>query len=113
MRLYADVNFDERPLRQLQRQGVDVLLAKDDGRGEAPDPELLDCASALDRVLLTHDDDFLVEAAHRQRSRISFVRVVYSRQGRVPIGKLVADLLLIAEATDEEYWQSRVELLPL
>lgn len=113
MKLYADVNFSGLVIRALRRNGVDILAAKEDGRGETLDPELLDHATALGRILLTHDSDFLLEGARRQEQGIFFAGVVYAPQAKISIGRLTEDLLLIVEATDETYWNSRVEFLPL
>ena len=90
-----------------------MLTAQSDGQDETPDPDLLDRAGTLGRVLMTHDDDFLVEAARRQAEGILFGGVVYAHQRNAPIGVLVEEIELIALATDESYWASRVEFLPL
>ena len=87
-------------------------MAQEDGQGRTLDPDLLDHATALGRALCTHDGDFLTEAARRQSEGIAFSGVIYSPQERVPVGVLVENLFLIAEATDEDYWLSRVEFLP-
>ena len=44
----------------------------EDGASELEDPDLLDRAGVLGRVLFTRDDDLLVEATQRQKARISF-----------------------------------------
>ena len=41
----------------LRRGGVDVLTAQDDESTRLPDPELLDRATELGRVLFSQDDD--------------------------------------------------------
>ena len=62
-----DVHVSAAIPEGLRLRGVDVLTAQEDGRRRLPDPELLDRATALGRVLFTQDDDLLREAAERQR----------------------------------------------
>jgi Domain of unknown function (DUF5615) len=50
-------------LREARALGVDVLRAQKDGAERLEDADLLDRASALQRVLFTQDDDFLAEGA--------------------------------------------------
>jgi hypothetical protein len=56
----------------LRRRSVDVLTAREDGTDRFDDPDLLDRAFVLRRVLFTQDDDLLMEAAQRQRSGRAF-----------------------------------------
>jgi len=43
----------------------------------------------------------------------TFAGVVYAHQLRVNIGRCIADLELIAKATEPEDWLNRLEYLPL
>jgi predicted nuclease of predicted toxin-antitoxin system len=56
-----DVNVSYPIAEGLRERRVDVLTAQEDGTREMEDAELLDRASALGRVLVTHDDDFLAK----------------------------------------------------
>ena len=96
----------------LRRRGVDVLTAQEDGRGEAPDPEILDRAMELGRVLFTRDQDFFVEASERQASGEPFSGVIYAAQTRVGIGQCIDDLELIGQAAEPAEYQDRVVYLP-
>ena len=51
LQLYMDVHVRRAVTVGLRRRGVDVLTAQDDGSDLLEDPELLDRASALGRVL--------------------------------------------------------------
>jgi len=77
------------------------------------DPELLDRAGELERVLFTQDDDLLAEATRRQREGIPFRGVIYAHQLRVSIGTGVHDLEIIAKAGEPKDLINRVEFLPL
>lgn len=97
----------------LKRRGVDVLTAQEDGTERLGDSDLLDRASALQRVLFTQDGDFLEECAKRQTNSISFSRVIYAHQMRITIGQCVRDLELIAKVYEPSDMVGRVEHLPL
>jgi predicted nuclease of predicted toxin-antitoxin system len=56
----------------LRRRCVDVVRAQEDGAERLDDTDLLDRASALQRVLFTQDDDFLAECAKRQVNSTHF-----------------------------------------
>jgi hypothetical protein len=97
----------------LRLRGVDVLTAYEDDRSELDDPQLLDRATELKRVLFTQDDDLLVEAARRQKEDIFFYGVIYAHQLRVSIGICVRDLELIAQAGEPDDIVNRFQFLPL
>jgi predicted nuclease of predicted toxin-antitoxin system len=112
VRLYMDEHVRRAVTRTLRSRGVDVLTAQEDGRERAPDPELLQRATELGRVLFTQDDDLLAEGARRQRVGESFAGVIYAHQD-VPIRVCVDDLELIATVCEAAEYQDRVEYLPL
>jgi hypothetical protein len=97
----------------LRLREVNVITAYEDGTSELPDPELLDRAGELGRVLFTRDDDFIVEAVRRQREGIDFHGVIYAHQLRVSIGTCVQDLEIIAKAGELEDLMNEVKFLPL
>lgn len=95
--LYMDVHVPRAITRSLIASGVDVTTAQEDGCARMPDPELLDRASSLGRILFSRDDDLLAEAVRRQRESIAFAGVVYAHQMRANIGQCIHDLHLLAE----------------
>ena len=54
-----DVHVGRPVTTGLRRRGVDVLTAQEDGTDRWDDPESLDRALAVGRVLFTQDDDLL------------------------------------------------------
>jgi predicted nuclease of predicted toxin-antitoxin system len=108
-----DVHVPAVISRTLLARGVDVLTAQADGTTRLDDPALLDRAGRLGRVLFTRDEDFLNEAASRQRHGDSFTGVIYAHQLRVTIGQCVQDLEIIAKCCDPADLANRVEHLPL
>jgi hypothetical protein len=97
----------------LRLREADVITAYEDGTSELDDAGVLDRASELGRVLVTRDDDLLVEATRRQREGIPFHGVVYAHQLRVSIGRCVEDLELIAKVGEPADLMDQVLFLPL
>lgn len=112
VRLYMDVHVRRAVTEGLRLRGVDVLTAQEDGAAELSDSHLLNRASALGRILFTQDDDLLSEARMRQSSGAPFVGLVYAHQLNTSVGQCIADLELIAKATDYSEWVSQVIYLP-
>ncbi len=113
VRFYMDVHVPRAVTVALRARKVDVLTAQEDGSARLSDPDLLDQATLLGRVLVSQDDDLLREAARRQTLGLVFQGVLYAHQLRSTIGQLVDDLALIAEAAEPADLVGRVEFLPL
>lgn len=113
VRLYMDENVRGAVTRGLRQRGVDVLTVQEDGRAGTPDPQVLERALELGRVLFTQDDDLLVEAARRQAEGEPFLGIVYAHQEKVTIGACIDGLELIAVLGEVEEFANRVEYLPL
>jgi hypothetical protein len=108
-----DANVHSGITAGVRKRGVIAITAQEDGTDQLSDPDLLDRSTAMGYVLFTHDSDFLVEAARRQRAGETFVGVVYAHPVKVPVGKCVDDLELIAKAYDPIDMVDCVEHLPL
>jgi len=111
--LYMDVPVPVAITDQLRRRGVDVITAQEDDARRFSDSHLLDRASQLGRILVTHDKDLLVESSLRQRIGGAFVGVIYVPQTGMTIGRCVDELELMAQVTESAEWANRVEYLPL
>lgn len=112
LKLYLDVHVPRAVTVAVRLRGIDVLTAQEDGASELTDSDLLDRATALDRVLFSQDDDLLKEAAKRQRSGQRFAGVLYAHQLNITIGRCVDDLVLIGSVGEPVDMESRVEFLP-
>jgi hypothetical protein len=96
----------------LRLRGVDVLTAFEDGSERLQDPELLDRAGDIGRILYSEDTDLLAEATRRQREAIEFVGVVYAHQS-LRVRVCIDDLELIAKAAEMEDLRGQVIYLPV
>jgi len=113
IKLYMDVHVRRAVTNGLRLRGVDVLTAQEDGSAEMDDGPLLDRATELDRVLFTQDDDLLRVAKRRQQSGVTFAGVIYAHQLNASVGGCIAELELIAKASERAEWLDRTEHLPL
>ena len=109
---YMDVHVPRAITIGLRMRGVDVLTAQDDGAGQLLDPDLLDRANSLGRLLVTQDQDFFAEAAARQANGIDFTGIIFVRQHAASIGQIVRELELIAQAGEPEDFRNGIEYLP-
>jgi hypothetical protein len=109
--LYMDHHVARAITQGLRARNVDVLIAYEDGADQLSDPDLLDRATQLGRVLFTQDDDLLVEAAHRLERGIPFGGIIYAHQLRVSIGLCIHQLEIIAKAGDPEDLNNQVDYL--
>src|SRR3990170_5772261 len=98
--LYMDVHVPGPITAQLRRRGVDVLTAQEDGHDAVPDEQVLARATALGRLLFTHDVRFRVRAEDWQRQGREFAGLVFGPQLGGTIGQYVEDLELIAKASE-------------
>ena len=76
IRPFMDVHIRRSITEGLRRPGIDVLTAQEDGCAEVSDPDLLDRATLLGRILFSMDDDLLTEATRRQKINLPFAGVV-------------------------------------
>jgi hypothetical protein len=113
LKLYMDVHIPWAITRGLRHRGVDAVTAQEDGAARIPDPELLDRATQLGRVLFTHDEDLLREAARRQQTDEGFAGLIYAEHASTRIGPCIDDLELIAKLEEPEDFANRVQWLPL
>jgi predicted nuclease of predicted toxin-antitoxin system len=96
----------------LRLHGVDVLTTEEDAAKRTPDESLFERATRLGRVMVTNDEDFLVIASNWLAEGRHFSGLVRLRDQYIPYGKLIEDLLLIAEAYEPHEMDDRIEYLP-
>jgi hypothetical protein len=108
-----DVHVPRPITRGLRKHGVDVITPQEDGAARWSDPDLLDRASESDRVLVSQDEDLLVEAARRQTHGIVFNGLIYAPQLALTTGDFIEQLELLAKAGIPADFANTVQYLPL
>lgn len=111
IRLYMDENVPRQITTGLRLRGIDILTVQEDNHAGSPDPQVLDRATELQRVLFSRDDNLLAIAHQRQQDEI-FYGVIYSHPQNSSIGDCVRDLELIAKICDREDCINQVQYLP-
>lgn len=89
-----------------------MLTAIEDGCDHLSDEDLLGRARTLGRVVFTQDIRFKSMAQDWQQQGRPFSGLVFGHQRGATIGKYVADLELIAKATEPTEWLDVIEHLP-
>ncbi|WP_152054443.1 DUF5615 family PIN-like protein [Tautonia marina] len=111
--LYMDVHVPMVVTQTLRRRGVDLLTSQEDGTSTAEDDVLLARATALGRLLVTQDQDFLRISAEWQLTGQSFTGILFAAQQGASLGLLAADLELIVSCGEPDELRDRVTYLPL
>jgi hypothetical protein len=109
---YMDHHVHQSITVGLRRRGIDVLTALEDGRDRESDEALLERATALDRVLVSQDDDILKIARGWQRTSREFGGVAYAIQQHIDIGGTIEYLELIAHLKTADEMRNSVEYIP-
>ncbi len=111
--LYTDVHVPSAVTLGLRFRGIDVLTSQQDGTTGVSDQELILRSTALRRVLLTQDTDFLTIAAVYQQDGREFFGVIFAKQLGIGLGQIIEDVdLLLNTAIEAELW-NQVFHLPL
>jgi hypothetical protein len=111
VRLYFDHNVSRAITQGLRLRGVDVLTAYEDRAQRLSDPELIDRATILRRVVFSSDEDLIVEARRRQRDGAYFSGVIFAPQ-EYPIGACIEVLEVVAKAGEPEDFANSLMFLP-
>ncbi|MEM1095046.1 MAG: DUF5615 family PIN-like protein [Bacteroidota bacterium] len=104
IRFYFDEHIANAIADGLRRRGFDVLTLAEAGRLGTSDEAHLEYALEQQRVLVTHDADFLRLAARG----LPHAGIVYSPQGRT-VGDMIRTLTLIAQVLTAEEMHGRIE----
>jgi hypothetical protein len=107
IRFHLDENVDSAVADGLRRRGVDVTMPNDVGLIGASDEAHLAFAFSQQRVIFTHDDDFLsLAAGGSEHWGLAFCHA----EAR-SIGQILAGLLLIVDCLAPEEMRNHIEFL--
>ena len=107
IRFHLDEQVDPEIALQLRRRGIDVTTTVEVGLRTSSDESQLDFICQQNRVIFTHDQDFLIIA-----SRTSVhPGIVYCKQKTRSLGEMIEGLVLIYEVYSPEEMVGCVEYL--
>ena len=116
IRLLADADFNRAIVAGVLRRvaGLDLVTAQDVGlAGRTPDPVVLEWAAGQSRVVLTHDKSTMPDFAWRRVCAGQPMPGMFVVPQSLAIASAINDIALIAECSDAQDWDRRVEYLPL
>ena len=115
IRFLFDEDCNGRIVRGVRRRtlALNTVTALEAGLGEATDDAVLERASTESRVVISHDYSTMRTCAEgRLRAGLPMAGLILVPQD-VQLGKVIEELVLIAETTSPEEWQGHIVFLPL
>ncbi len=107
IRFHLDEHVPTAVALGLRRRGIDVTTTVETSLAGAADKEHIAFALSQDRVIVTHDEDFLVLHSRGVRH----AGIVYCHQGDRSVGELLRLLVLVRECLTPEEMENRLEFL--
>jgi uncharacterized protein with PIN domain len=107
IRFHLDESVDAAIALGLRRRGVDVTTTEQVGLKSASDEKQLEFALTEQRVIFTHDDDFLAFA----KGGIAHAGIAFCRFESRSIGEIISGLLLMRDCMAPDEMKNHVEFL--
>jgi predicted nuclease of predicted toxin-antitoxin system len=107
IKFHLDESVTNTIANGLRTRGIDVTTSPEEGLIGASDERQLAYALSQQRVIFTFDDDFLSLAS----TGIEHYGIIYTRQQRQPIGKIISNLVLTWECLEPQYTYKNIEFL--
>ena len=110
-----DENCNARIMRGVRRRAsqLNLMTVQEAGLGRETDAAILEFAATEGRVVVSHDvrtmTAFATSPATGQTTDGGLILIAQA----YPIGQAIDDLVLIAEVSTAEEWQSKLVFLPL
>jgi hypothetical protein len=114
IRLLADENIRRAIVGELMRRSpaVDIVRAQEVGLADVHDEIVLAWAAREGRIVLTHDINTMRGYGFRRLAAGERMPGMFLIPWTAPLGPVIEDLLLIAEASQPDEWEGRIEYLP-
>jgi predicted nuclease of predicted toxin-antitoxin system len=114
IKLLADENFDNNIVRGLFRRNpeIDIVRVQDVGLSGKDDPTVLEWAAQEERILLTHDVATITRYAYDRVRQGQPMPGVIEISTDAPIGRVIEDVLLLAECGQEGELEGQIQYLP-
>jgi|SRR3954468_5835936 len=114
LRLAADENVDGRIVRGLRRRNpwLDIARVQEAELEGADDPTVLDWAAREGRILITHDIATISSPAYKRVLAGLPMPGVFKIRPQIPRARIIEEILLLAEASEEGEWEGLVVYIP-
>ncbi len=115
LKLVTDEDFNDLVVRGLFRRlpEIDLVRADEEGLEGVTDAALLAWAAQHDRIVVSHDRQTLIGFAYeRVAQSLPMPGLVVVKQ-RVPIGKIIEDLLILVICSSHGEWDNQVVFIPM
>lgn len=114
LKFLADENFDNTILRGLFRRNptLDIVRVQDVGLSGKDDPTVLEWAAQEGRVLLTHDVATITRYAYDRVREDRAMPGVIEISTDAPIRRVIEDVLVLVECSQEGELEGQVQYLP-
>lgn len=114
LKLLADENFDNTIIRGLfrRRPKIDIIRVQDVGLSGKDDPTVLAWSAQEGRTLLTHDVSTITRYAYERVKAGQPMPGVIEISQDAPIGKVIEDVLVTVECSQEEELEGQILYLP-
>lgn len=115
LRFLADEDFNRAIVRGILRssQSVDIVRVQDVGLRTREDAVILHWAAREGRALLTHDVQTMPAHAYNRVLNALPMSGIFVVQQEESIGRIIEEIILIAECSLEGEWEGTVNYLPL
>ncbi len=115
LRLVADENFNGSIVRGVfrRRPGINLLRLQDTGMSGRTDPEVLEWAANVGRILLTHDQNTIPRFAYERLFQQQRFAGVFFCSSSSPLSRVIEDILILDECSSNAEWSDKVIYLPL
>jgi predicted nuclease of predicted toxin-antitoxin system len=107
IRFHLDEHVDPAIAQALRRHGADVTTTPEAGLRTRGDEAHLDFARSTQRVIVTHDADFLRVASQTTEH----CGIAYCHRTARSVGDIIRGLILIYEALSPDEMRGQVEFL--
>lgn len=114
LRFLADENFDNTIIRGLFRRNptLDIVRVQDVGLSGKDDPTVLEWAAQEGRILLTHDVATITRYAYDRVRQDRPMPGVIEISTDAPIRRVIEDVLVLVECSQEGELEGQVQYLP-
>ncbi len=106
IKYYTDENVAKTVVKGLRSRGVDVLTCQETNMLSATDEEQLAFVTQSNRVIFSHDADFL----RIHSNGVEHSGIVYT-SNRGDVGEIIRNLKLIHDVLDSEEMNNHVEFI--